>query len=216
VGIGWYVSQQTGQPGESAQVNAAPIPKTLPVPVAQTGSPADANDKAAALDSLRSQLASAEKERDRALEQSLLQAKELDFLMGRVLASPPRTSPSPSGFSGLWMLPLPRETAAASAFTPEAVDLILNAQQDTIQGLFRARYPGMGAPDPPMMRFYFKGRCEGSVASATWNGEGGSGGEIQLKLASDNALHLVWSTTQVGKESAPDSGTLALVRKLGP
>jgi hypothetical protein len=114
------------------------------------------------------------------------------------------------------MLPLPRDTAAASAFTPEAVDLILNAQQDTIQGRFQARYPGMGAPDPPVRRFYFEGRCEGNVASATWNGEGGSRGEIQLNLASDKALYLVWSTTQAGKESAPDSGTVALVRRPGP
>ena len=207
VGIGWYVSQQTFQSPGPEQVNAAPVP----APAAQAGQPRAAIDgNAAEGDSLRSDVAAARAERDRALEQTILQAKELDFLTSRILAPPARAG----RFSGVWVLP--KLTASPSAFTPEAVDLILNEQQGTVQGRFRARYPGMGTPEAPMVRFYLEGKSQGSVANATWSGEGGGKGEIQMKLASEDALQLVWSTTQPGKQSGPDSGTVALVRKTGP
>lgn len=208
VGIGWYVSQQSSGPADPAQVSAAPNP-----PAAPAASP-DSGDKTADLDSLRSDLASAKAERERALEETVLQAKELDFLTSRFLAG--RSAEGSNRLSGVWVLPSPKTVAAASAFTPEAVDLIISAQQDTVQGRFRARYPGMGAPDPPMVRYYFEGKLEEGVANAVWSGEDGSKGEIQLKLSSDNTLQLVWSTTQTGKQSGPDSGTLALVRRTGP
>ncbi len=215
VGIGWYVSQQTGGPSEPVQVSAAPIPLT---PAASAAPPSGApspgvNDKAAELESLRSELAAAKADGERALEQNILQAKELDFLTSRILAAPSRPTAGAGAFTGVWVLPTPKVAPAASAFTPEAVDLILSEQQDKIQGRYRARYPGMGAAEPPMVRFYFDGECQGSVANAVWSGDGGSRGEIQLKLTSGNGLQLVWSTTQPGKESGPDSGTVALVRK---
>jgi hypothetical protein len=206
VGIGWYVSQQTLLPSAPEQVNAAPAPP----PASQPAQPPAASEGTAELESLRSDLAAARAERDRALEQTILQAKELDFLTGRILAPPAGAR----RFSGVWVLP--ELTASSSAFTPEAVDLILNEQQGAIQGRYRARYPGMGTPEAPMVRFYLEGKSQGNVANATWSGVGGSKGEIQIKLASDDALQLVWSTTQPGKQSGPDSGTVALVRKIGP
>jgi plasmid stabilization system protein ParE len=210
VGIGWYVSQQTGGPSEPVQVSAAPIPLTPAAPPSSAAAPG-LNDKAAELESLRAELAAAKADGDRTLEQTILQAKELDFLTSRILAAPSR--PAAAGFTGVWVLPTPKVAPAASAFTPEAVDLILSEQPDKIQGRYRARYPGMGAAEPPMVRFYFDGECQGYVATAVWSGDGGSRGEIQLKLTSGNGLQLVWSTTQPGRESGPDSGTVALVRK---
>jgi len=214
IGIGWYVSQQAGEPSAPVQVNAAPNPPASATTAAQpAAAPSDAADKPADPDALRSELAATKAERDHALEQTVLQAKELDFLTGRVLSG--RPAPGASRFSGVWVLPVPKVPAPASAFTPESVDLILSAQQDSVEGRFRARYPGMGAPDPPMVRFYLEGKIQDDVANANWVGEDGSKGEIQLKLASDNALQLVWSTNQPGKQSGPDTGTLALVRKFG-
>ncbi len=209
VGIGWYVSQQSGGPADPAQVNAAPNPPAAAkIPA---GAP-DATDKSGDLESLRAELASAKAERERALEQTVLQAKELDFLTGRVLAG--RAPEGSNPLCGVWALPAPKVVAAASAFNPEAVDLILSVQDDSLRGRFRARYPGMGAPDPPMVRFYLEGKVQGEVANAAWTGEDGSKGEIQLKLSSENTLQLVWSTTQTGKQSGPDSGTLSLVRRI--
>ncbi len=215
VGIGWYVSEQAGTPSEPAQVSAAPNPPaaTATSSLQPATASSDAADKSADPDSVHSELATAKADRDRALEQTVLQAKELDFLTGRILAGKP--GPGSSRLSGVWALPPSPAAQAASAFTPEAVDLIVSVQQDVIQGRFRARYPGMGGPDPPMVRFYFEGKLQDDVVNATWNGEDGSKGEIQLKLSSDNALQLVWSSTQPGKQSGPDSGTLALVRKPG-
>lgn len=208
VGIGWYVSQQTLPPSMPEQVHAAPAPP----PASQPAQPAAVPDTSATeLESLRTDLAAAKAERDQALEQSILQAKELDFLTARILGRP---SAGASRFSGVWVLP--KVTTPASAYTPEAVDLIVTEQQGTIQGRYRARYPGMGIPEAPMVRFYLEGKSRGDIADATWSGPGGSKGEIQMKLASPNALQLVWSTTQPGKQTGPDSGTVALVRKLGP
>jgi hypothetical protein len=212
VGIGWYVSQQTGGPSEPMQVSAAPSPPTPAAPPSGAASPGG-TDKAAELESLHTELAAAKADGERALEQTILQAKELDFLTSRILAAPSHPAPGTGAFTGVWVLPTPKVAPAASAFTPEAVDLILSAQQDKIQGRYRARYPGMGAAEPPMVRFYFDGECQSDVANAIWSGDGGSRGEIQLKLTSGNGLQLVWSTTQPGRESGPDSGTVALVRK---
>ena len=214
VGIGWYVSQQAGAPSEPARVNAAPNPPAVGANPAAQSNPAPAGaDQPADPEALRSELAAAKAERDRALEQTVLQAKEIDFLTGRILGG--RPAPGSSHFNGVWALPVSKVAAAPSAFTPESVDLILTAPQETLTGRFRARYPGMGAPDPPMVRFYLEGKIQDDAANAKWVGEDGSKGEIQLKLASENALQLVWSTSQAGKQSGPDSGTLALVRKWG-
>jgi len=209
VGIGWYVSQQALPPSAPEQVNAA---APAPPPASQPAQPPAAPDNSAKeLESLRSDLAAARAERDRALEQTILQAKEIDFLTARILSRP---SAGAGRFSGVWVLP--KVTTPASAYTPEAVDLIVTEQQGTIQGRYRARYPGMGIPEAPMVRFYLEGKSQGDIADATWSGAGGSKGEIQMKLASPNALQLVWSTTQPGKQTGPDSGTVALVRKIGP
>lgn len=208
VGIGWYVSQKTLPPSMPEQVHAAPAPP----PASQPAQPPAAPDTTATeLESLRSDLAVAKAERDRALEQSILQAKELDFLTTRILGRP---SAGAGRFSGVWVLP--KVTTPASAYTPEAVDLIVTEQQGTIQGRYRARYPGMGIPEAPMVRFYLEGKSQGDVADAAWSGPGGSKGEIQIKLVAPNNLQLVWSTTQPGTQSGPDSGTVALVRKIGP
>jgi hypothetical protein len=89
----------------------------------------------------------------------------------------------------------------------------MTERQGTLEGRYRARYPGMGVPEPPMVRFYFQGTCQNEMANATFNGDGGSKGEIQLRLTSDNTLQLVWSLTDPGSQTGPASGTLALVRK---
>jgi hypothetical protein len=66
-----------------------------------------------------------------------------------------------------------------------------------------------------MVRFYLA-KCQGDTANATWTGDGGSRGEIQLKLTSDNTLQLVWSVSEAGEQAGPATGTVALVRKREP
>jgi hypothetical protein len=136
--------------------------------------PADAADTSPDLEALRAELAAAKLARDRALDQTVLQAKELDFLTGRFLNTPHEPSSGPSRFSGIWVLPPSRPTPSASAFTPQSVDLIMTERQGTLEGRYRARYPGMGVPEPPMVRFYFQGTCQNEMANAAFTVVNGS------------------------------------------
>jgi curved DNA-binding protein CbpA len=217
VGIGWYFSQPAGESLQPAQASAPPVTpatSTRSAPASIPAAPAvDAADTSPDLEALRSELAAAKIARDRALDQTVLQAKELDFLTGRILNAPHGPLYGLNRFSGVWVLPPYRTTPSASAFTPQSVDLIMSEHQGALEGRYRARYPGMGVPEPPMVRFYFEGNCQGDMANAAWTGDGGSKGEIQLKLTSDNTLQLVWSVTEPGNQTGPATGTLALVRK---
>ena len=224
VGIGWYVSQQTIATREAAQLpsaaNAAPITPFDTTRVAAAGpgpqpanpAPTGASDRADP-DPVRAEIAAAKTERDQALERTIHQAKELDFLSSLILATPPRAPANSSRFSGVWVLPRPKVEAVSSAFTPESVDLIVSAQPGRIEGRYRAIYPDMGATAPAMVRFYFEGTCNNDIANASWTSDDGSKGEIQLKLTSGTALQLVWSVTDTGNQTGPATGTVALVRK---
>jgi hypothetical protein len=216
VGIGWYFSQPAGEAVQRAHASAPSVtPAATQVAPAATPSapPTDAADASPDIDALRSELAAAKVARDRALDQTVLQAKELDFLTGRLLNPPHGPSFGPSRFSGIWVLPPSRTALGSSAFTPESVDLIMFENQGTLEGRYRARYRSMGVPEPPMVRFYLQGKCQNDTANASWTGDGGSKGEIQLRLTSDSTLQLVWSVTDPGSQTGPASGTLALVRK---
>ncbi len=184
-------------------------------PGSQPANPATsgASDRQADSDPVRAEIAAAKTERDRALERTIHQAKELDFLSSLILAAPPRPPANASRFSGVWALARPKVEAVTSAFSPESVDLIVSGQAGRIQGRYRALYPGMGATEPPIVRFYFEGTCNNEIANASWTGDDGSKGEIQLKLASDNGLQLVWSVSDAGSQTGPATGTVALVRK---
>jgi curved DNA-binding protein CbpA len=214
VGIGWYFSQPAGDSLQPAQASAPPVTPaaaraaSVSNPATPAADPSDPD-----LDALRSELAGAKVARDRALDQTVLQAKELDFLTGRILNPSHGPSFGPGRFSGIWVLPPSRTAPSASAFTPQAVDLIMSEHQGALEGRYRARYPSMGIPEPPMVRFYFQGTCRDDLANASWTGDGGSTGEIQLKLTSDNTLQLVWSVTDPGSQTGPATGTMALVRK---
>jgi curved DNA-binding protein CbpA len=216
VGIGWYFSQPASAPVQPAQASAPPVSPVV-TQVAPTSipdaPPADSTDTSPDLEALRSELAAAKLARDRALDQTVRQAKELDFLTGRLLNATHEPSFGPGRFSGIWLLSPSRPAPSASAYTPQSVDLIMAEHQGAIEGRYRARYPGMGVPEPPMVRFYFQGTCQNEIANAAFTGDGGSKGEIQLKLTSDNTLQLVWSLTDPGSQTGPSSGTLALVRK---
>ena len=219
VGIGWYFSQPPGERAETAKASAATtspvIPTRVAAPPSNPATPAsDVADKDPDVDALRAELSAVKTARDRALDQTVLQAKELDFLTRRILNAPHGPLFGPSRFSGVWILPPSR--TAASAFTPESVDLIMTERQGALEGRYRARYPSMGVPEPPMVRFYFEGKCQDDMANAAWTGDDGSKGEIQFKLTSGNTLQLVWSVTDPGNQTGPASGTLALVRKHEP
>jgi len=63
------------------------------------------------------------------------------------------------------------------------------------------------------VHFYFERQAQGNIANLNWTSADGAKGEIQLKLASENALQLVWSATELETELGPSSCTAPLVRK---
>ena len=211
IGIGWYVSEQSSASPVPAQISAAAPVQIAPTPVAVEANPA-AQDNASELDSLRSELAATKAERDRAFEQLTLQNKELDFLSSRIAAVPQPVRNGCSRFSGVWLLPKPKITPVSSAYTPEAVDLVVSEREGGIQGRYRARYPGMGTVEALVVHFYIEGKCQDDMVNAVWNAEGGKG-EIQLRLKADTTLQLVWTLPEAGTSRGPTSGTLLLVRR---
>ncbi|MCU1273200.1 MAG: curved DNA-binding protein [Bryobacterales bacterium] len=221
IGIGWYVSERSSASQVPASISAAPRSQVAltrlaadPNPPAEPTSPpvAITEDKASELDSVRSELAATKAERDRAVEQLMLQNKELDFLASRIAAAPQQFRAGCARFSGVWVLPKRKITPVSSAYTPEAVDLVVSEREGGIQGRYRARYPGMGTVEAPVVHFYFEGQCQDDMVNAVWNAEGGKG-EIQLRLTADTTLQLVWSLPEAGISRGPTSGTLLLVRR---
>ena len=246
IGIGWYMSQQSTAPPAPSEVRAAPgapaagsalatapsaaspnaevpsatVPSAAPpAPATPTTAPLSTPLPGSAqaaepgdLDSLRSELAAAKADRDRALGQVVLQKKELDFLANRILSAPT----AQKRFGGVWILPKTGAAASNSSFAPVAADLIVAEAGGTLEGRYRARYPTMGRPEPTVVRFYFEGKAQGSVANSAWNSDGGASGDVQLRLVSENSLELVWSATELGKEAGPGSGTVLLVRRREP
>jgi DnaJ domain len=208
------------EPGATASGSAEPNPaesKPLdptpaavnPAPAASSPPPADSVE----LESLRSELAAAKTERDRARAYIALQHKQLDFLADRILAGPPKV---PKGFAGVWVLPRASSFSANASYAPTTADLIVIESAGAIQGRYRARYPAMGRPEPTMLRFYFEGKSESDVANLSWKGDSGAKGDVQLRLVSNYSLELVWSATEIGKESGPGSGTMLLMRRREP
>jgi len=225
VGIGWYVSQQTVASQDAGQLpptasagptlpgGTARVAPAGPLPQGANPTTLGAGDKPIDPGPSLAEIAAAKTERDHALARTMYQTKELEFFTNLILDAPPRIPATSNRFSGVWVLPRPKADAVSSAFTPESVDLIVGGPPDRIQGRYRALYPNMGAAEPAMVRFYFEGACGIDIANASWTSDEGSKGEIQIKLASDNALQLVWSVADVGSRSGPSTGTVALVRR---
>src|SRR5882762_5103340 len=226
IGIGWFVSQQSVSVSQvPSNVIAAPVPstphggvQTLPATAQQSASTTnEANSQAMDQDPAQSELRDVKSARDRALEKAALENKEIEFLTSHILSSPrpvaSGVAAETSGFSGVWILSKPKEANAVTAFIPTSMDIVLGEERGILRGRFRSYYPATGRPDPVSVHFYFEGQAQGNIANLNWTSADGAKGEIQLKLASENALQLVWSATELGTESGPSSGTALLVRK---
>jgi curved DNA-binding protein CbpA len=225
IGIGWFVTQQSVSVSKvPSEVSAAPAPavshggvEALTATAQGSAPTTDPNSPATDQDPVQSELRDVKAGRDRALEKAAIENKEIEFLTSQILSGPRSGAPAAlsetSGFSGVWILSKPKEANAATAFTPATMDVILGEEHGILRGRFRSYYPATGRPDPVAVRFYFEGQVQGNVANLNWTSADGAKGEIQLKLASENALQLVWSATEPGTESGPSSGTALLVRK---
>jgi hypothetical protein len=201
IGIGWYMSQQTGV--------------RLHVPITEAkAAPAPVDQKSQETDSGSFELTGAKAERDRALERITLQEKQIEFLTGSLLETPPVSRSGSARFNGIWVLAEPKVATVNSALAPLTADLIVSEVHGALQGRYRARYPTIGRPEALTLRFYLEGTCPSQdVANVTWIGDAGAKGDAQLRLASDHTIEMVWSATDVGSQSIPSSGNVTLARK---
>jgi len=226
IGIGWFVNQQSASVSQvRSEVIAAPVPltphggvQTFPAAAQQSAvTTNEANSQMTDQDPAQSELRDVKSARDRTLEKAALENKEIEFLTSHILSGPRPVAPGvvaeTSGFSDVWILSKPKEANAATAFTPTSTDIVLGEEHGILGGRFRSYYPATGRPDPVAVHFYFERQAQGNIANLNWTSADGAKGEIQLKLASENALQLVWSATELETELGPSSCTAPLVRK---
>lgn len=246
IGIGWYMSQQSGAPPAPSEVKAAPAARVVTpavqapaVPVSSAAAqsaqeqPGSASTAAPPLTgappgSLQPGSVQASDPADlSSLPTELAAAKaERDRALFQIelknkeldfLTNRIIAAPkAQKGFGGVWVLPKSSGVLPNSSYAPASADLIVTENAGLLEGRFRARYPTMGRTEPTIVHFYFEGKPETNVANLNWTGDGGAKGDIQLRLISQNSLELVWSATEMGREAGPGSGTVLLLRKREP
>ena len=175
-------------------------------------------DAAEQIARLKSQLRTAETERNSALLQ-------LDRLRqkagGEAPAAEPRPAPAASAadekqFAGTWV----NSKAPASAspgkdlqYPPEFIELTITAANGSMQGKYRSRYQVLDHAISPDVNFEFTGVPGNGVLNCAWRGQGGARGRMTLKLTQSGTVQLAWNATELGTEQWLVNGTATLVRQ---
>jgi hypothetical protein len=101
-------------------------------------------------------------------------------------------------------------------YPPEYIEAVIALESGTLRGRYRARYLVTDLAVSPEVLFRFEGAPGPDSASLTWVGAGGSRGEVQLRLLSDDSLEVKWIATEMGRNLGLASGTAVLVRRHDP
>lgn len=119
-----------------------------------------------------------------------------------------------NAFAGFWVYPRQKDqNKDKSLYLPEFIETSIVERNGTIHGKYRSRYRIYDRAISPNVNFEFDGQPAGLFAKMPWKGEGGSRGEVQIKLVSDNSIEIVWSATELGQSLALGSGTAVLMRR---
>jgi hypothetical protein len=125
--------------------------------------------------------------------------------------------PASSPFTGAWVYVPPRlAVSESSLYPPEFIETVILDEGGFLRGRYRARYRITDRPISPEVRFQFAGKPSGDRALLTWNGPGGSKGEIQLHLLKPDVMELRWVASDLGSQLGLASGTAVLVRRFEP
>lgn len=127
-----------------------------------------------------------------------------------VLAPTPVALPAPrETVAGTWVYLKPAtEPAARNTYPPEYIEMVVVEDGARVKGRYSARYRVGNLAISPDVRFTFE--------SGAWKGNGGSAGEIELKLLSPDRLQVSWVTTEPGPGLALGSGAAVLIRRRLP
>jgi len=194
-------------------------------------------------ETLRSELRAVYADREKALQQIGKQKTEIESLSHRLVqeqegnrqseplsrsalpvtgaaqpAPAPRTEEAPrQRFAGTWLYSRPKlALQKPSLYPPEYIETVIVEEEGALRGRYRARYQVADKAISPDVVFSFEGKAKGGLASLPWTGGGGSRGELQLRLVSENSLEVVWSASELGRYQGLTSGTAVLFRKPEP
>ena len=120
------------------------------------------------------------------------------------LPAPPRET-----LAGNWMYLKPAVAKQGrNSYPPEFIEMVIVEEGNAVKGRYQARYRVSDMAISPDVRFTFEGN--------TWKGNGGSSGEIELKLLSPDSLRVSWVTTEAGPDLSLGSGAAILIRRRLP
>jgi DnaJ domain len=231
----WLSSQSQplaaiGEPGAVANTTATP-----PTRLSASVSAHSASPDARSVERLRHQLRTVQNERDAAVNRlnhtqgesvvAPTAAPRLAELPAPALslnAEPPRlpelasaaTPQIHNAFVGFWVFPRPREkNKDKTLYPPEFIEASIVERDGSLHGRYRSRYHISDRAISPNVNFEFEGKANGKFAKFPWRGDGGSRGEVQIKLISDHSMEVVWSASDLGQSLALRAGTAVLMRR---
>jgi hypothetical protein len=119
-----------------------------------------------------------------------------------------------SPFAGFWVFPPMREeNKDKTLYLPEFIEASIVEHDGVVKGKYRSRYRIRDRAVSPNVNFEFEGKAGGTAAKLPWHGEGGSRGEVLIKMVSDHSIEVAWTATDLGQSLALKSGTAVLMRR---
>ncbi len=119
-----------------------------------------------------------------------------------------------TGFAGFWVYSRPKKAVNNPAFyPPDFIETSIVEHDGTVRGKYHARYNISDHAISPDVNFQFQGRVTDSSLQTLWTGDGGSKGEVEIKLLSNTEMEVNWRATKRGRSLALLNGTAVLMRR---
>jgi hypothetical protein len=117
-------------------------------------------------------------------------------------------------YAGVWAYPKDKSFQRQSGqFPPQFIETSISETDGVIRGKYRARYYVSDNPISPNVDFEFEGKPEGGTVKLPWHGEGGSQGELEIRLLSIDQMELIWRATEIGQTLGLAAGNAVLMRR---
>jgi hypothetical protein len=130
------------------------------------------------------------------------------------LPAPAKAMPAPvKGFGGFWAYLHDQDFRQAGKYPPQFIETSIVEKDGRIRGRYKARYYVSDRPISPNVNFEFEGEFSGVSAKLPWRGDGGSQGQVEINLMSDNELEVIWHATDLGQSLGLASGRAILRRR---
>jgi curved DNA-binding protein CbpA len=125
--------------------------------------------------------------------------------------------PATQHFAGFWFYAKPPEGQTnknQSLYLPEYIEATITEENGMIHGRYRSRFLIADRAISPDVNFTFSGTPGGTQCNCQWTGAGGAGGNVTLKLTSENSMRVDWVASDLGSQQELGSGTAVLTRRI--